>query len=368
MTQPGNRPLNEREWPRWTAPIPATLSLVAAILGGALVWFYYTRYAPALWSDFDQVWLGSRALLAGRDPYIQVPKSFPWPLYYPLTTLMLGLPFAAFPLLTGRILFAVLTAGIAVWAILRHRPHAWPLLLSAPFAYSLIRGQWAPLLVAGALIPMLGGVVAAKPSTGLATFAYRPARAGVVGAALLGVLSLALQPSWPATWLRTIHNTPHMFIPAFMPGGFILLAALGRWRRPNARLLAVLSCVPQTSGIYELFVMALVPGSRRQAAAVGLTWNVCYLVTLATHGTAPLTMAQVQQYGMGWLFWPYMFLFGYLPVLACVLWPSPLHELPDEYIRWPAWRQRTYRVVWATVLALVGLSALLWTWLLWARA
>jgi hypothetical protein len=337
------------------------------MLGGALVWFYYTRYAPTIWSDFDQVWLGSRALLAGRDPYIEVPKAFPWPLYYPLTTLLLGLPFAALPLLTSRILFAALTAGVAVWAILRHRPHAWPLLLSAPFAYSLIRGQWAPLLVAGVLIPVIGGVIAAKPSTGLATFAYRPARAAVVGAAVLGVTSLALQPSWPATWLRTIQYTPHMFVPVLMPGGFILLAALGRWRRPSARLLAVLSCIPLTPGIYELFVMALIPASRRQAAAVGLTWNVCYLVTLATHDATPLTMAQVQQYGMGWLFWPYMFLLGYLPVLACVLWPSPLRDLPNGYTRWPVWRQRAYRVVWATVLALVGSSALLWAYLVWSR-
>jgi hypothetical protein len=367
MTPPGDRPLHEHERPPWTRPIRVTLSLVAAILGGALVWFYYTRYAPTLWSDFDQVWLGSRALLSRRDPYIEVPQAFPWPLYYPLTTLLLGLPFAALPLLTGRILFAALTAGLAVWAILRHRPHAWPLLLSAPFAYSLIRGQWAPLLVAGVLIPMLGGVVAAKPSTGLATFVYRPARTAMAGAALLGVISLALQPSWPATWLRTLQYAPHLFVPALMPGGFILLVALGRWRRPDARLLAVLSCIPQTPGIYELFVMALVPSSRRQAAAVGLTWNVFYLVTLATHDAAPLTMAHLQHDGVSRLFWPYMLLLGYLPVLACVLWPSPLRELPNGYIRWPVWRQQTYRVIWTTVLVLVGSSALLWAYFLWAR-
>ena len=53
----------------------------AALCGGLLVWYYTTRYDPAIWSDFDQVWRGSRALLAGHDPYAEVAKSFPWPLY-----------------------------------------------------------------------------------------------------------------------------------------------------------------------------------------------------------------------------------------------------------------------------------------------
>jgi len=58
-------------------------TITAGFAGGLLVWFFYTHYAPSQWGDFDQVWLGSRALLAGRDPYLEVPKHFPWPLYYP---------------------------------------------------------------------------------------------------------------------------------------------------------------------------------------------------------------------------------------------------------------------------------------------
>jgi hypothetical protein len=49
---------------------------------------------------------------------------------------VLGLPFALVPILISRILFAALTAAVGVWAILRYRPHAWPLLLSALFTYS----------------------------------------------------------------------------------------------------------------------------------------------------------------------------------------------------------------------------------------
>jgi hypothetical protein len=344
------------------------VALSAALAGGLLVWFYYALYAPQVWSDFDQVWLGSRALLAGQDPYVEVPKAFPWPLYYPLPALLIGLPFAPWPLLTSRILWGALTAGVGTWAILRYRPHAWPLLLSAPFAYSLVRGQWAPLLVAGALIPWLGGVIAAKPSTGLAVFAYRPTVRAVAGAATLGLVSLAVRPSWPAEWLAAIKFAPHLIVPALMPGGLILLVAFARWRRPDARLLAVLSCVPQTPGLYETFFMALVPATRRQAAAVGLSWNVFYLVTLATHESSPLTLAQALQHGVNGYFWPFLFFFGYMPALGCVLWPSPLRERPKSYPRWPPWRQSAYRVAWGTTLGLVGFSVLLWAYLLWSRA
>jgi hypothetical protein len=152
-----------------------------------------------------------------------------------------------------------------------------------------------------------------------------------------------------------------------MPGGFILLVAFGRWRRADARLLAVLSCVPQTPGLYELFVAALVPATRLQAAAVGLSWNVLYLLTLATHDSTPLTLAQLLQYGVNAFFWPLTLVLGYLPVLACVLWPSPLRDRPDGYDRWSTGRQRAYRVAWGSALGVVALSALLWACLVWTR-
>jgi len=60
---------------------PLALALIAAAIAAGTVWYYYTRYAPDVWSDFDQIWLGARALMRGEDPYKVVAESgFPWPL------------------------------------------------------------------------------------------------------------------------------------------------------------------------------------------------------------------------------------------------------------------------------------------------
>jgi hypothetical protein len=335
-------------------------TITAGLAGGLLVWFFYTHYAPSQWGDFDQVWLGSRALLAGRDPYLEVPKHFPWPLYYPLPAMLVGLLFAPWPLLTSRILFAALTASIGTWAVLRHRPHAWPLLFSAPFLYGLVRGQWAPLLVAGALMPWLGGLIAVKPTIGLATFAYRPTRVALAGAVLLGLIALAVQPSWLATWLAMTRHTPHLIVPVLEPGGVLLLAAFGRWRRGDGRLLGVLACVPQTPSIYELFPMALVPASLRQSLIVTVCWNLLYLLTLATHDSTPLGMADLVGH-RNTFDWPLTLLLAYLPVLLCVLWPLPLRDRPADFHDWAPWRQRIYRVGWGAVLGLIGAVIIVFT-------
>jgi hypothetical protein len=230
--------------------------------------------------------------------------------------------------------------------------------------YGIARGQWAPVLVAAALIPWLGGLAVVKPSIGLATFAAYPSRRAVVGGAILVLLSLLVHPSWPAAWLHGLGTTPHMIVPALQPGGIILLAALGRWRRADARLLAVLACVPQTPSPYDLFPMALIPATLRQSLIMGLSWNVLYLVTLATHYSVPLTLAEVPLRGH-LVYWPVYFVLGYFPALMAVLSPSPLAALPHDFAGWATWRQRAYRVAWGAVLGLVSSIALLWAYLIW---
>lgn len=341
------------------------LCAIAAVLGGVFVWYYYTHYAPGVWSDLDQVWIGSRALLRGQDPYVEVPKAFPGPLFYPLPALLVALPFAPCPILAARILFGAVTAGLATWGVLRYHAHAWPLLISAPLVYGIARGQWAPLLVAGALLPALGGLMAAKPSIGLATFAYRPAVPAIIGVALLGAISFIVQPSWFITWLSTARAAPHVVVPALMPGGFILLTAFARWRRSDARLLAVLACVPQTPAPYDLFVMALIPRTLRKSLIMALSWNVLYLVTLATHPSTPSTVADVQQGRWSLSFWPLWLVLGYYPALLSVLSPTPLVDLPQEFSQWTPVRQRAYRILWTAGLTLVSGIALIWTYLIW---
>src|SRR5439155_104266 len=53
--------------------------------------------------------------------------------------------------------------------------------------------------------------------------------------------------------------------PRRRPGGFLMPAALLRWRRPEGRLLAALCCVPHVTTLYETLPLFLVPANRYQA-------------------------------------------------------------------------------------------------------
>ena len=72
---------------------------------------------PGFVSDFDQIWLAGRALLAGENPYRAVATGFaghaglPFPLFYPLPAVVAGVPFALMPLVAARAAFAAVSLG-----------------------------------------------------------------------------------------------------------------------------------------------------------------------------------------------------------------------------------------------------------------
>lgn len=339
-------------------------AVLAAAVGGVFVWFYYARYAPTVWSDFDQIWLGARALLHGKDPYEGISRGdFPWPLYYPIPALFFGLPLAGFPLPVARVFFGAATAGLCAYAIFRWRPFAWPLLCTGPFVYALQRGQWSPLLVASVFLPALGAVLSAKPTIGAAVFAYRPTRAAVTGCFALGLIALIWYPDWPVRWIESGRGTHHLVPPAFLPGGWLLLAGLLRWRRPEARLLGVLALVPQTSSMYELVPLGLIPRNRREALVLALAFNVLYVATFTLHGR-PLTPADIgPDYFPGT--WIPTLVLAYLPALWLVLRPFPLWHRPPELAGWPSWRRKAYVTLWVLVLGVIALWCVGGAWFMW---
>ena len=119
---------------------------------------------------------------------------------------------------------------------------------SAAALVNVAMGQWSPLLTASAVLPNLGFVLAAKPSIGLVIAAgYLTRRALVLAVALTvrepgGVAGVAARVA--AERPRRIHVSPLL-----RPGGVLLLLALVRWRRPEARMLATFACVPQTGDV-----------------------------------------------------------------------------------------------------------------------
>ena len=266
------------------------IAIAVGLAAGVYVWAY-ARANTDFVSDFDQVWASARALWEGRDPYRVVgPRGsflWKWPLYYPLPAVVLMAPIGLVPVVIARVLFAGLSAGLLAFAITRDGYGRLPLLLSISFITAVELVQWSPLLTAAMLLPSLAWVAVAKPNLGVAMAAYafspRVIAVMVAGAATLLLVSFALQPGWVAPWLANVRTAPHFVAPVMRPGGFLLLAALLRWRRPEARLLAALACVPQTPTFYDHVFVFVVPRTTRESLLLTvLTFAVYFGVAFAS--------------------------------------------------------------------------------------
>jgi hypothetical protein len=258
---------------------------------------------------------GARALLHGRDPYGAGERArYFYPLFYPLPALLLLLPLTPLPAELARIVWAAAGGVALAFAARRYRRGLPAALLSATFLNAVILGQWSPFLTASAVFPSLGVFWAAKPSIGTAIFAGYPSRRGVIAAATLLALSLAVYPTWPWHWWTALFQGPHA-IPVLQPGGVLLLLGLLRWRHPEARLLLALACVPQTIGVYDTLPLFLIAQTRWEGyglavmsylAAFGQAW----LYPRLPHMTLEENLAQR---------WPVVLVCLYLPALLLVL-------------------------------------------------
>jgi len=299
----------------WRQP---ALVLLAALASGAVCWAAY-RLPPPSTSDFELVWVGARALISWLDPYVVVPPATThYPLYYPLTAIVVGLPLTPLPLEWARVVWAVLSGAAFAFAAFRYGRGLPAALLSANFLNAIVQGQWSPLLVAGTVLPALAWLLAAKPSIGAALFAARPSAQAVVGGLVLLALSVALDPAWPAHWLASVRASVHV-APVVSPGGIILLLALVRWRRPEARLLVVLACVPQIIGLYDTLPLFLIPRTRWQGYALaGLSYVAAFgqVMVVPRMPGMPLETVLAAR-------WPFIFCCLYLPALVMVLLPEP---------------------------------------------
>jgi hypothetical protein len=213
--------------------------------------------------DFEQVWYAARAILAGNDPYALIgpgrPFAFDFSFRYPLPAAVVAIPVA--PLRSDIACGAFVGLGLAclAWTLMRHG-HA-PLigLLSASVASAIDSVQWSPLLAAAIAITPLGVVLAAKPTIGLAIFVARPSRWAIFGGLAVTAIAFAFLPTWFVEWRQALSDRTGITALVLHPGGAIALLGLLKWRRPEARMLAVLACVPMTPVLYESVPLLLVP-------------------------------------------------------------------------------------------------------------
>lgn len=338
--------------PSWVRVLFA--AAVGVLLGTLVTWVHATSGRP---SDWEQVYWGARALWQGLDPYTAVgPGSdfydYPWPLFYPVSALVLALPFAIFPLGVAQTLWVGACAALLVYAVDRKGPHWTPIFVSGAFVMGVLAAQWSPLLVASVLLPGLAWAALAKPTIGAALLLSMPGsrhlRCAIRGALPLLAVSFLLRPDWPLRWLSTVQQASHFTPPVLLWGGPLILLGLLRWRRWEARMLIALACVPQTTLAYESLYVLLVARNRRETLLLAILSLAALLLQAWLDVRLPLSMpldarqtafrTHVENAGMLSL------ALVYLPALLMVLRRPNEGELPG-WITWLADRARRFWAV-----------------------
>lgn len=248
-------------------------------------------------ADFTWQWLGARALLHGQNPYVVVTAGGPYdliaPYIYPLPAAIVAIPFSAWltPMYAAA-LFIGISSALLAWGLTAEGYHRLPIFASLPFVWAAGSGQFSPVLAASALIPAIGWIAPIKPTLGLATLAYRPRVEAIVGSAIFCGVGLIVNPHWMSEWITALgHRVDDVYwMPITVAGGPFLLLAVMRWKRPEARLLLVLSFMPQLFLFYDQLLLWLIPKTWKQSFALTLlSWvalgigNARITRSLSTH-------------------------------------------------------------------------------------
>ncbi len=237
-------------------------------------------------SDFGIIWFGARSLLHGINPYPLVGPGLPfdwdWHLYYPATSMVAVLPLGLLPQLAATLTFVWISSALLTYALTEDGWDRIWMLPSTAFIVAVRAAQWSPLYCAAYLMAPLAWMLSAKPTLGLAivagTRSPRTIRFAVLGTVVLVAISFALLPRWPMEWLAALgHDTEMGPAVAWMGGPVILLAVL-RWRRPEARLLLALSCIPTTASWYEALPLLLIARTKRESQILSMTSSVGYFL------------------------------------------------------------------------------------------
>lgn len=280
-------------------------------------------------SDFGLVWFGARSLLSGVNPYVLVGPglAFNWDwreLLYPATSFVLATPLSWLPEYIAAATFVWISAGLLAYGVSATGWHRLFLFPSSAFIVAARAAQWSTLFSAAFCLPWLAFVLCAKPNLGLAIALASPSRrllkTAIAGGIVLSIVSLLLFPTWPRWWLAALSGS-HVLVPLLRPGGIIILLALLRWKRPEARLVVFLACMPQTGSWYEALPLLLVGQSRRECQLLSLTSSMGYLLILALIHGQPEAQFNREVSSL-------MVAFAYLPATIAVLRKPNEGELP----------------------------------------
>lgn len=243
--------------------VRALIALGIGMFAAAAAWIASHRPGFGI-PDFHSWWLAARALVDGANPYAVIPAAIgpEFQFFNPLPAAVLTVPFAFLRPDVGLALFSGLSAMVLAYVVTRRSYDPLVMFLSASFAHAAVMGQWSMILTAALFAPTLAFLGAAKPNIGIAIVAALASWRAAVAMLVFAVVTLVVRPSWPGEWLAAIGASTWHFSPLSVPGGILLLLALLRWRRPEARLIATLTVLPQSPFVYEAMPLFLVPRSR----------------------------------------------------------------------------------------------------------
>jgi nitrogen fixation-related uncharacterized protein len=316
--EPGFR-LNSKSSQDWRVRL--LVALVIAVLS-ATYCAYMMHSVPGqpVASDFTYHWLAVRALMKGANPYQSVTAGGQFHLdggyLYPLPATLIAFPFAAWlsPVASAAV-FVGLSSGLFAWGATSRGYGRLAAVGGIPFFWSVSSGQLSVLLTASAMLPGLGWLIVAKPNLALGLFAYHPKRSTVIFGIAFVAFSLLIMPHWPIEWWRAVRvrTESNYTAPILLLGGFPLLAALLKWRRPEARLLIAMALMPQSHVFYDQLPLILVPKKRNESMLLVITGFIGYAAAtwLMPPDASPSIAAK---------FYSPAIIFGmYLPCLVMVL-------------------------------------------------
>ena len=157
----------------------------------------------------------------------------------------------------------------------------------------------------------------------------------VVIAVSVVLVSIVIWPWWPGQWygeLSDVVGGPYWHIPLRLTGGVILLLAGFRWRRPEARLLLVMACAPQTMLYYDQLPLLLAAQTFRQAILFAVASWLPGLVSIALHGSQPLDRGTLFAFNA-----PIILVCYYVPLLVVILMRPNVGDIP----RWLGWLRKS---------------------------
>lgn len=264
--------------------------VTALVLGGwgaFLAYFSMATHPEHLAKDFSYPWRAARALLAGQNPYDVITAVGAYPfnsaLFYPAPAALVAMPFAPLRPEVAGALFIGISCALLGWALLRDSPWRLPLFLSAPFWHAAILGQWSPIMTAAALMPTLQFLAAAKPTVGLAAWAYKPSWRGIIGGLVLVIAAFIVLPSWLGDWREVMPSSTKYRGPATTWMGCFLLLGLLRWRRREGRLFIAMSLMPQLPVFYDSLILWLIPSTLTRSLALTAASWIGYLAWYPSH-------------------------------------------------------------------------------------